>query len=75
MPAMVYVLINTESGKEDETLEKLGRTPGIREVYTIYGVYGVIIHIKCETREKLNETIHKIRHLGAVRSTLTLMCL
>ncbi|MCW4019887.1 MAG: hypothetical protein NWF14_01470 [Candidatus Bathyarchaeota archaeon] len=54
MPAMAYVLINTELGTEDEAIEKLGRTPCVREVYTIFGVYDVIIRIECEIGEKLN---------------------
>lgn len=76
MAAMAYVLINTELGKEDEILERLRRTPNVREVYMIFGVYDIIIRVECETREELNETIiNKIRRLDTVRSTLTLICL
>ena len=75
MATMAYVLINTELGAEDETLEKLRKTPNVRDVYMIYGVYDIIIRAECETKEGLNEAIHKIRRLETVRSTLTLICL
>lgn len=74
MAAMAYVLINTESSKRDETLEKLGKTQNVREVHTIFGVYDVIIRVECETGEKLKETVNEIRRLDTVRSTLTLIC-
>ncbi|GAH74194.1 unnamed protein product, partial [marine sediment metagenome] len=60
---MAYVLINTKLGSEDETLEKLRRTPNVREGYTIYGVYDNIIRVECETKEKLKETIDEIRSI------------
>jgi DNA-binding Lrp family transcriptional regulator len=74
MAAMAYVLINTESSKRDETLEKLEKTTSVREVHTIFGVYDVIIRVEYETGEKLNETVNEIRRLDTVRSTLTLIC-
>jgi len=37
MAAMAYILINTGLGTEDETLEKLRRTPNVREVYKVFG--------------------------------------
>jgi DNA-binding Lrp family transcriptional regulator len=75
MATMAYVLINTEIGTEEEVFEKLRRNPSVREVYTIFGVYDIIIRVECETKEKLNQTINKIRRLDTVRSTLTLICL
>ena len=68
------VLINVESGSEDEVLKELQRLEGIEEAYTSYGVYDLIAKIKADTMEQLKETItHKIRALNKVRSTLTLI--
>lgn len=75
MAAMAYVLINTGLGKEDETLEKLGSTPNVREVHKIFGVYDIIIRVECEIKEKLKETINAIKRLETVRSTLLLICM
>lgn len=75
MAAMAYVLIYTELGAMDENLERLRRTPNVRDVYMIFGVYDVIIRVECETKEELNEIIHTIRRLDTLKSTLTLICL
>jgi DNA-binding Lrp family transcriptional regulator len=68
------LLINVESGSEDEVLKKLKSFKGVEETYVSYGVYDLIMKIKAETMNELKElVIHKIRAIGKVQSTLTLM--
>jgi DNA-binding Lrp family transcriptional regulator len=68
------VLINVESGSEDEVLKELKRLEGVEEAYFSYGVYDLIAKIKADTMEQLKETVtRKIRALSKVRSTLTLI--
>lgn len=69
-----YVLINVESGGEDEVLLALEEINNVEESYFSYGVYDVIIKVKAESMEKLKEMVtNKIRSLNQVRSTLTLI--
>jgi DNA-binding Lrp family transcriptional regulator len=69
-----FVLINVESGSEDEVLKDLKGIEGVEEAYFSYGVYDLITKIKAETMEKLKEMVtHRIRALSKVRSTLTLI--
>ena len=69
-----FVLINVESGSEDEVLKELKKIGGVEEAYFSYGVYDLITKIKAETMEKLKEMVtRQIRALGKVRSTLTLI--
>ena len=69
-----YVLINVESGFEDNVLQQLKTTPQVEEAYFSYGVYDIITKIKAQTMEHLKETVTKnIRTLPKVRSTLTLI--
>jgi DNA-binding Lrp family transcriptional regulator len=69
-----YVLINVESGSEDEVLKELKRIEGVEEAYFSYGVYDLITKIKADTMEKLKEMVtRQIRALNKVRSTLTLI--
>jgi DNA-binding Lrp family transcriptional regulator len=69
-----FVLINVESGSEDEVLTELKKIEGVEEAYFSYGVYDLITKIKAETMEKLKEMVtRKIRALSKVRSTLTLI--
>ena len=69
-----FVLINVESGSEDEVLKELKRTEGVEEAYFTYGVYDLITRIKADTMENLKDMVtRKIRTLNKVRSTLTLI--
>jgi len=69
-----FVLINVESGSEDEVLKELKKFEGVEEAYFSYGVYDLVTKIKAETMEQLKEMVtRKIRALSKVRSTLTLI--
>jgi DNA-binding Lrp family transcriptional regulator len=69
-----YVLINVESGAEEEVVSKLKTIGGIEEAYFSYGVYDIITKVKADSMENLKETVtHKIRTIAQVRSTLTLI--
>lgn len=69
-----YVLINVESGGEDEVLTALKKISNVEESFFSYGVYDIIAKVKAESMEKLKEMVtNKIRSLNQVRSTLTLI--
>ncbi len=69
-----FVLINVESGFEDDVLRELRNIQGVEEAFFSYGVYDIITKIKAETMEQLKEMVTKrIRTLPKVRSTLTLI--
>lgn len=69
-----YVLINVESGFEDDVLRELKSIEGVDEAYFSYGVYDIITKVKAETMEQLKDMVTKrIRSLPKVRSTLTLI--
>jgi DNA-binding Lrp family transcriptional regulator len=69
-----FVLINVESGSEDEVLKELKAIEGIEEAYFSYGVYDLITKIRADSMDKLKELVtRKIRTLSKVRSTLTLI--
>jgi len=69
-----YVLINVESGFEDDVLCELKTIEGVDEAYFSYGVYDIITKVKAETMELLKDMVTKrIRSLPKVRSTLTLI--
>ena len=69
-----FVLINVESGSEDEVLNEIKRLEGVEEAYFSYGVYDLITRIKSDTMENLKDMVtRKIRALKKVRSTLTLI--
>ena len=69
-----FVLINVESGSEEEVLDEIRKIEGVEEAYFSYGVYDIIAKVKADSMEKLRETVtRKVRTIGRVRSTLTLI--
>ena len=69
-----FVLINVESGSEDDVLKELKTVEGVDEAYFSYGVYDIITKINADTMDKLKELVtRRIRTLSKVRSTLTLI--
>ena len=69
-----FVLINVESGAEEDIVKELKKIVGVEEAYYSYGVYDIISKVKADSMDKLKEMVtHKIRALGKVRSTLTLI--
>jgi DNA-binding Lrp family transcriptional regulator len=69
-----FVLINVESGAEEDLVKELRKIEGVGEAYFSYGVYDIIAKIKADSMEQLKDTVtHKIRTMKRVRSTLTLI--
>lgn len=69
-----FVLINVESGSEDEVLKELKKIEGVEEAYFSYGVYDLVTKIKSDNMENLKDMVtRRVRSLNKVRSTLTLI--
>ncbi len=69
-----FVLINSEIGAEDELLKELKGIENVKEAYSVYGVYDIVVKVEAETMDKLKEIVTwKIRRLDKVRSTLTMI--
>ena len=69
-----FLMINVESGSEDEVLQEIKKFEGVEEAYFSYGVYDLVTKIKADTMEQLKEMVtRKIRAISKVRSTLTLI--
>jgi DNA-binding Lrp family transcriptional regulator len=71
-----YILVNVESGAEEQALNQIRNIDGVEESFVAYGVYDLVVRVKANTMSELKETItHKIRNSKQVRSTLTLIML
>jgi DNA-binding Lrp family transcriptional regulator len=72
--SVAFVLINTEIGAMEEVLKALKDVGGVKEAFSVYGVYDIIAKVKAENMKKLKETVTwKIRRLDNVRSSLTMI--
>ena len=71
---VAFVLINTESGSEGEVLRSLRRIEGVKEAYSVYGVYDVVAKVEAKSMDGLKNIVaFKIRRLNMVRTTLTMI--
>jgi DNA-binding Lrp family transcriptional regulator len=69
-----FVMLNVETGSEDNVLKQLRKIGVVEEAYVSYGVYDLVLKVKANTMEELKEAVtHKIRTINQVKSTLTLI--
>ncbi len=69
-----FVLINCDLGFEEQIIEELKHISDVKEVHGTFGAYDILAKVESDQASTLRETITgKIRHIGRVRSTLTLM--
>ena len=69
-----FLLINTETGSEQEVLDELRKIDAVKESYMVYGVYDIVAKVGADTMDKLKEIVTwNVRRLDKVRSTLTMI--
>ena len=74
-PEAAYIMINCEMGYELSVAEELKNITGITEIECTVGNYDVIAKIEVKSVESLRDIIaFRIRRVGGVLSTTTLMC-
>jgi len=68
------VLINCDLGSEEQIIEELKHLSDVKEVHGTFGAYDILAKVESDQTAALREIIMwKIRKMGRVRSTLTLM--
>ena len=69
------MLLNVEIDSKNDVLDSLKEIPSVKEVHQLYGVYDIIVHIEAETMQELKDLVNKIRIIGKIRSTLSMICI
>ena len=67
-----FILINSESGKELELMNRLEEINDISEVHAVYGLYDIVVKVDGDQIANKTSVLSKIRTLKGVVSTLTL---
>lgn len=70
---IVFVLVNTQVGKEDDVLKALRGLEYVREAYVIYGEYDLVAKLEVPALELLDKVITNIRSMPGVTRTSTLI--
>ncbi len=73
-----YVLLNSDLGSDESIIAEVKRILSDEdvkfEVQGVYGVYDIVLKLASDDAEKLRTIItNKIRKIGKVQSTLTMM--
>ena len=69
-----FVLLNTELGMESKIIESLADVDEITNIYSLYGIYDIIIEMEADTMDRIKEVVfNKVRRLDNVKSTITLL--
>ncbi len=72
--ATAFLLLNADLGHEKEIVAALRAIESVKEAHEVYGVYDIIAKLEADNMELVKEVIsEKIRKLGNVRSTLTMV--
>lgn len=72
--ATAYLLLNVETGKEEEVLRNLKPIQEVKEARMVYGAYDLVLRVETETMEDLKRLVSwRIRRLDKVRSTNTMI--
>ena len=70
---VIYVLVVTEVGKENEVSQELGKMKGVTEARTVYGEFDVVARVEVENLKEVDETITAIRKVPGIIRTVTLI--
>jgi len=69
-----FVLLNTELGMESKITEALKGVEEITNIYSLYGIYDIILEMEADTMDRIKEVVfNKVRRLDNVKSTITLL--
>jgi len=72
--AKAYVLIVTESGKEDSVISYLKNIPSITDAFGTFGSYDILTKLESSSEQNIrNDISNEIRKIPHIRATLTLL--
>ena len=69
-----FVLLNADLGSESTMATEMKTLEGVKEAYTVYGVYDIMLKVEADSMDNLKEFIStKIRKAKGVKSTFTML--
>ena len=63
MPVTGFILINVASGKVRTVCENLQKLKGITETYMMHGDYKIIVKIRVDLPQSINDLINRIQKI------------
>jgi len=60
---VAFVLINTETEFMEDVLKALRDVEGVKEAYSVYGVYDIVAKVEADSMDKLGlQRVRGLRH-------------
>jgi DNA-binding Lrp family transcriptional regulator len=70
----IFLLVETEVGRLDETLRRIKAVPNVTEVQAVTGPFDLIVKVEAsQINQALDVVVHKIRKIPGIKSTETLV--
>jgi DNA-binding Lrp family transcriptional regulator len=70
---VAFVLIQVETGRAGELVQKIRTLPGVAEAYLVAGPHDILVKVVAEKFEMVAQTVtERIHKLQGIRNTLTL---
>jgi uncharacterized protein with GYD domain len=67
------ILIRTEKGRFNEVAEKMKEFEGVKDVFTVFGRYDVVVDLEASNLDNLTKTAFKMGNIAGVVFTETLI--
>jgi len=75
MTVTAYILVNVDMSNQNNVFESIKKMEEVREAYTIFGAFDIIIKAEFEDNDQLsNFVINKLKSLEGVLETQTNIC-
>ncbi|MHA1754271.1 MAG: Lrp/AsnC family transcriptional regulator [Candidatus Odinarchaeia archaeon] len=68
---VVFMLIEVETGRIHDVLEKLKLVEGIKEIFAITGPYDIIVKVSAKDMETVKGIVEKIHGIEGIVRTLS----
>ncbi len=69
-----YLLLNVETGTEEDVMRSLKSIEEVKEAQMVYGVYDIIVIVETVNMEALKNLVSwRIRRFDRVHSTMTMI--
>jgi len=74
MTVIAFILIKTSLGKVDECLNSIKKISGVKEAYSVTGIYDIIVKVEVDDVKMLKDVVvNGIHRIEGIESTMTLI--
>lgn len=68
-----YIMVEVESGTENEVAKALKKKTGVKDVGVVYGEYDIVLKVEVKSMEDLQTFVLSLRKERGVRRTTTMI--